>query len=232
VLAAAGVASRRSAEHLIEEGRVTVDGTIVRVQGMRVDPARARIEVDGRRINVHPDHQYVVLNKPAGFVTTARDPQGRPTVLDLVRSKRRVFSVGRLDADTLGLLLLTTDGELAHRLTHPRYAIPRTYVADVRGKVRSETIERLVRGVHLEDGRAAASAARVLRSSASRSQVEVTMTEGRKHEVRRLLDAVGHPVVSLARIRFGPLRLGTLAIGETRRLTSDEVGRLLAAVGL
>ena len=232
VLAAAGIASRRRAEMLIDEGRVTVDGAIVREQGMRVDPRRARIEVDGERISVHPDHEYVLLNKPAGVLTTASDPQGRKTVFQFVRTKRRLFSVGRLDAETTGLLLLTTDGELAQRLAHPRYEVPRTYLAEVRGAVEPRALRRLLEGVPLEDGVARATRAKIVRASRGKTHLELTLTEGRKHEVRRMLEGISHPVISLARIRFGPLKLRDLPLGATRRLTPAEVGEMLAAVGL
>ncbi len=232
VLAAAGVASRRASEELIEQGRVSVDGEVVRVQGKRVDPARARIEVDGSRINVDPRHEYLLLNKPAGVVTTARDPQRRPTVVDLVRPKARVYPVGRLDVDTHGLVLLTSHGALAHRMTHPRYQMPRRYVAEVRGVPNQAALRRLERGVRLADGPARAKAVRVTRRSSRRAHLEITMTEGRKHEVRRMMEAVGHPVLDLVRVGFGPLRLGRLRTGEWRPLTAAEVGKLLAAVGL
>jgi len=232
VIAAAGIASRRAAEQLIEEGRVSVDGHVVRVQGMRVDPTRARIEVDGERVNVDARHTYIVLNKPAGVVTTAADPRGRPTVLDLVRSHRRVVPVGRLDANTLGLVLLTDHGELVHRLTHPRFQIPRVYAAEVRGTMSREATAKLKEGVRLDDGVARAKAVKIRRRAASRSLVEITMTEGRKHEVRRMFDAVGFPVLELVRISFGPVSLGPLASGKSRKLSAEEVGRLLAAAGL
>jgi 23S rRNA pseudouridine2605 synthase len=232
VIAAAGIASRRAAEQLIEEGRVSVDGRVVRVQGMRVDPTRARIEVDGERVNVDARHTYIVLNKPAGVVTTAADPRGRPTVLDLVRSHRRVVPVGRLDANTLGLILLTDHGELVHRLTHPRFQIPRVYAAEVRGTMSREAAAKLKEGVRLEDGVARAKAVKIRRRAASRSLVEITMTEGRKHEVRRMFDAMGFPVLELVRISFGPISLGPLASGKSRKLSAEEVGRLLAAAGL
>ena len=232
VIAAAGIASRRAAEELIDQGRVTVDGAVVRGQGMRVDPERVRIEVDGERINVHPRHVYIALNKPAGVVTTARDPLGRTTVIDLVRTSKRVVPVGRLDAETVGLVLLTDHGELVHRLTHPRYEVPRVYAAEVKGTMSREAAKALREGVRLEDGVARARSARIIRRAASRSLVEITMTEGRKHEVRRMLDAVGFPVMELVRVAFGPIELGTLAAGKTRRLTAEEVGRLLQAAGL
>jgi 23S rRNA pseudouridine2605 synthase len=232
VIAAAGVASRRAAEALIEDGRVSVDGTIVRVQGMRVDPARARIEVDGERINVDARHVYFVLNKPAGVVTTANDPRGRPTVLDLVKTHRRVVPVGRLDADTLGLVLLTDHGELVHRLTHPRFQVPRVYAAEVKGTMSKEAATSLKEGVQLEDGIARAKTVKIRRRAASRSVIEITMTEGRKHEVRRMLAAVGFPVIDLVRISYGPISLGPLPAGKSRRLSAEEVGKLLAAAEL
>lgn len=232
VLAAAGIASRRAAEEMIVAGRVRVDGTVVRVLGTRVDPTKARIEVDGRRIGLRTDREYVLVNKPAGVVTTARDPQRRPIVIDLVPGGRRLFPVGRLDADTCGLLLLTDDGELSHRLAHPRYGVEKTYLARVAGRVVAETLRRLERGVSLDDGPARAVRARVRRSTPTESQVEIVMREGRKREVRRMLDAVGHPVVELVRTEFGPLRIGGLASGRHRRLTPAEVGELYRMVGL
>lgn len=232
VLAAAGVASRRAAEDLIDQGRVAVNGSVVTVQGMRVDPARDRIEVDGERIATDERFDYVIVNKPRGVVTTAKDPQGRQTIMDLVESEQRVYPVGRLDIDTTGLVLLTNHGELAHRLAHPRYAIERVYVARVKGTPDREAMGQLRDGVMLEDG--VARAARVKKGGAAGgiTQLEIVMTEGRKREVRRMLEAVGHPVESLARIAFGPLRLGRLKVGGMRRLRSDEVGQLLKLAGL
>lgn len=231
-MAAAGVASRRAAEELIAAGRVRVDGAVVRTQGTRVDPARARIEVDGERINVSTRYEYVLLNKPAGVVSTVNDPQGRRTVLDLAGARQRVYPVGRLDAETTGLLLLTNHGELAHRLAHPRYQVPRVYLAEVRGAITKDAERNLVKGVRLEDGWARAKAVRVRTRAPGRSQVEVTMTEGRKHEVRRMFEAVEFPVIRLARTGFGPLRLRGLPAGATRRLSAEEVGRLLETVGI
>lgn len=232
VLAAAGIASRRAAEEMIAAGRVRVDGAVVTEMGRRVDARTARIEVDGKRIGLHPDHEYVLLNKPEGVITSAKDTHGRPTVLDLVESERRLFPVGRLDAGTVGVLLLTTDGELAHRLAHPRYEVEREYVAEVQGRPTDRTLRRLREGVELEDGMAVAKRARLLGSSGERSQIELVMVEGRKREVRRMLEAVGHPVARLARTRFGMLHTGTLAAGQWRVLTPAEVGELLASVGL
>lgn len=214
------------------EGRVWVDGRPATTLGMRVDAERSKIEVDGQRIHVTGDKAYLLLNKPAGIVTTAHDPQGRETVLDLVRSDRRLYPVGRLDADTQGVLLLTDDGELTHRLTHPRYEVPRTYVAEVRGVVPPAACRRLVSGVRLEDGPARARSAKVIRSVGSRTQVELVLTEGRKREVRRMLESVGFPVLKLVRTRFGPLNLKGLRAGRTRKLTAQEVGELHKLVGL
>jgi pseudouridine synthase len=217
---------------MMRAGRVWVDGRPATVLGLRVDPERARIEVDGRRIHVARGRDYVLLNKPAGYVTTLRDTHGRPTVVDLVRAKNRVYPVGRLDADTQGLLLLTNDGELAHRLAHPRYQVPRTYRAEVRGVVPDAARQRLLDGVRLEDGPARAVSARLIARARGRSQLELVMTEGRKREVRRMLEAVGFPVTSLVRTGFGPLRLRGLRPAASRPLTPEEIGELYRIVGL
>jgi len=220
-LAHAGVASRRAAERLIADGRVTVDGAVVRDPARDVDAARA-VRFDGRPVRAEA-HAVYALNKPAGVVSTAHDPQGRPTVVDLVASEQRLYPVGRLDADTTGLILLTNDGALAHRLTHPSFEVPRTYRAHVRHPpVREPALRALREGVELEDGLTAP--ARVRRLSADR--LELTIHEGRKRQVRRMCEAVGHPVRSLERVAFGPLRLGGLEPGEHRRLTPAEVERL------
>jgi 23S rRNA pseudouridine2605 synthase len=232
VLAHAGVASRRAAEELMRAGRVWVDGRPATELGMRIDATRARIEVDGKRVNVRQDREYILLNKPAGYVTTAADPQRRPTVMDLVRTRARVFPVGRLDADTQGLLLLTNDGELAHRLAHPRYQVPKTYLAEVQGAPTREALRSLIEGVRLDDGVARAVGARIVGKGRARSQVELVLTEGRKREVRRMLEVVGHPVVKLVRTRFGPIDVRGLKAGATRHLTPSEVGELQRTVGL
>jgi 23S rRNA pseudouridine2605 synthase len=226
------VASRRAAEQLIVEGRVRVDGRVVNRLGSRVDPGHARIEVDGRRVQAAKDFVYIALNKPAGVVSTASDPQGRQTVLDLVDEKPRLVPVGRLDADTSGLLLLTNHGELHHRLTHPRFQVPKTYEAEVEGVVRGETLRKLRRGVRLDDGIARAVAARERGRAKGRTHLEIVMTEGRKREVRRMLASVGHPVRRLSRTAFGPIPLGQLRSGTSRRLSSQEIGALLELVGL
>ncbi|HBW18118.1 MAG TPA: MFS transporter [Actinobacteria bacterium] len=233
VLAAAGVASRRRCEELIGEGRVEVDGEIVRRFGARVDPQRQVIRVDGKRIPASEDLVYLALNKPPGVLTTMSDSRGRPTIADLVGDRtERLFHVGRLDYDTEGLMLLTNDGELAHRLAHPRYGVLKTYLADVAGPLPRDLARQLITGVQLDDGVASADGFRVVERAGSRALVEVTLHEGRKHIVRRMLAAAGTPVSRLVRTQVGPVTLGSLRPGATRRLTTKEVGDLYAAVGL
>lgn len=194
-----------------------------------VDPERARITLDGRAVQFEP-RVYVLLNKPRGPISAVTDPRGRPTVVDLVEpAGRRLYPAGRLDADTEGLLLITNDGELALRLTHPRYGVSKVYQAEVVGRPSSESLRRLEQGVALEDGPAAASRARLLRGGADRSLVEVTVHAGRKRMVRRMLQAVGHPVVALRRVQVGPLTLGDLRPGEWRELTAEELAGLWQA---
>lgn len=229
VMAAAGVGSRRACEVLIADGRVTVDGEVAQL-GDKVDPNAADVRVDGERINVDPELVYLLLNKPRGYVTTADDPQGRPTVFDLVRVPQRLFTVGRLDIDSEGLLLLTNDGRLAHQLMHPSYEVERTYVVQVAGKPSRRQLSELTDGVELEDGPAAAASVRLLGDAKGRSLLEIVMTEGRKHEVRRLLDAVGFPVERLARVAYGGVELGDLGQGNSRPLTQKEIGALHTAV--
>ena len=235
VLAGAGVASRRAAEHLILQGRVRVNGKKA-VLGQRVDPFRDQVTVDGRRVQIKPERSYLMLNKPAGVITTSRDPQGRETVLDLVGDEARVYPVGRLDAATEGLLLLTDDGELAHRLTHPSFEVSKIYVAEVEGWVGPAVIRRLLDGVEIERGRMVrADRAKVLDSRKggdARSVLELTLHEGPRRVVRRMLEAVGHPVVRLVRTGLGPLRLGRLIRGTYRNLTPQEVASLYREVGL
>lgn len=232
VLAAAGVASRRVAEQMIAAGRVAVDGRVVTTLGTRVDTATARIEVDGKRIAADPRRRYLAMNKPPGYVSTTSDERGRPTVVQLLRSHERIYPVGRLDADTTGLLLLTNDGELAHRLMHPRYGIERTYFAEVSGSVAPGELRLLTGGISLEDGPARAVRVRIRSRSKARTQLEIVLAEGRKREVRRMLEAVGHPVRRLVRTAFGPILLGNLPQGETRSLRPEEVGELQRMVGL
>jgi 23S rRNA pseudouridine2605 synthase/16S rRNA pseudouridine516 synthase len=233
VLAAAGVGSRRHCEELIGAGRVEVDGEVVRRFGARVDPQRHVIRVDGRRIPARSDLVYLALNKPAGVLTAMSDSRGRTTMADLLGSgSERLFHVGRLDYDTEGLMLLTNDGELAHRLTHPRFGVPKTYLAEVPGPVPRGLSRQLLTGVELEDGAASADKFRVVEQVGGRALVEITLHEGRKHIVRRMLAAVGHPVTRLVRTQVGPVTLGSLRPGATRPLSTREVGELYAAVGL
>jgi pseudouridine synthase len=230
VLAGAGLGSRRACEELIASGRVEVDGRRVTEQGLRVDPDRVRIRVDGVQVSTRTDAVYLLLNKPRGVVSTMRDPEGRPCVGDyLVDRNDRLFHVGRLDTDTEGLLLLTNDGELAHRLTHPSFGVPKTYVAEVPGPIPRDLGATLRRGVELDDGPVRVDRFRVLNSAHGRALVEVTIHEGRKHVVRRLLEAVGHPVSRLVRTEIGPLTTGNLAPGRLRHLTSHEVSALFKA---
>ena len=218
-LARAGVASRRGADELIKAGRVTVNGQPGRLNTFV--ESRDRVELDGRRLQLQKQ-AYVLLHKPAGVVTTARDPHGRPTVVGLVRHPARVVPVGRLDADTTGALLLTNDGELAHRLAHPRYEVDKVYLAEVDGDPSRETLARLEQGVELEDGRTAPARARRL----GPGRVELVLHEGRKHQVKRMLEAVGHPVRRLHRSRYGPLTLDGLKVGQWRELTREELASL------
>jgi pseudouridine synthase len=224
-LARAGVASRRGADELIKAGRVTVDGEPGQLNSF-VD-GDARVEVDGRPV-APQQLAYVLLHKPVGVVTTARDPQGRPTVVELVEHDSRVVPVGRLDSDTTGALLLTNDGELAHRLAHPRYGVEKTYVVDVEGEPSDEAIRALAEGVDLDDGRTAPARARRLRPST----IELVLHEGRKHQVKRMLEAVGHPVERLHRTGYAGLHCEALGPGEWRELEPGEVARLQSLVGL
>ena len=225
VLAAVGLGSRRACEELIAEGRVTVDGEVASL-GRRVDPERARVVVDGVPISVRPGLVHYLLNKPAGVVTTASDPHGRPTVLDLVPPEPRVFPVGRLDAATEGLLLLTNDGDLAHRLTHPSFGVEKEYLAEVDTPPTRGELRRLREGVDLEDGRTAPARVTLVPPRA----VRLVIHEGRNRQVRRMLDAVGHPVLRLVRTRIGPLTDRRLRPGEWRPLTPAEVRSLQSAV--
>jgi 23S rRNA pseudouridine2605 synthase len=224
-LAHAGVASRRAAEQLIFDGRVTVGGKVVKDPATDVDGSKP-ITVDGRPVGGTGQERAVyVLNKPPGVVSTSHDTHGRKTVVDLVKAERRLYPVGRLDADSTGLILLTDDGELAHRLTHPSFEVPKTYRAVVRNPpVREPALRKLREGVELDDGRT--SPAKVRRVSSG--VLEITIHEGRKRQVRRMCEAVGHRVESLERVAFGPLRLGNLPAGGHRRLTAAEVERLRA----
>jgi 23S rRNA pseudouridine2605 synthase len=233
VLARAGVASRRVVEEMIDRGRISVNGETVRVQGMRVDPRRDRIAVDGSRIELRDDRVTYALNKPAGVITAMSDDRDRPTVGDIVGDLAPgLMHVGRLDQDTEGLLLVTNDGELAHRLAHPSYEVRKTYLAQVSGSVPRNLARRLREGVELDDGPVAVDSFRVVDTHAGQSVVEVVLHEGRKHIVRRLLAHVGLPVSRLTRTAIGPIELQRMRSGSIRRLTRSELGALQELVGL
>ncbi|KQO39175.1 MULTISPECIES: pseudouridine synthase [unclassified Aeromicrobium] len=231
VLAQAGVGSRRRCEELMATGRVEVNGEVVTQMGVRVDPLADVVRVDGRRIPPPSDHVYLVLNKPRGVVSSMADEQGRRDLTEFVAGREeRLFHVGRLDTDTSGLLLLTNDGDLAHRLAHPSFEITKTYVALVEGAVGDSVGRRLRAGVDLDDGAASVDRFVVKDRGRGRSLVELDLHMGRNRIVRRLLDAVGHPVVELTRTSFGPVRLGGLAVGRSRELSREELGDLFDSV--
>jgi 23S rRNA pseudouridine2605 synthase len=244
VLAQAGVASRRAAEEMIAAGRVAVDGKVVREMGRRVDPATAVVHVDGARIQLRDDMVYLALNKPRGILSAMSDDQGRPCVGDLVverglveaefegRARNRLFHVGRLDADTEGLLLLTNDGDLGHRLMHPSYEVEKTYLAEIVGTPARDLGKRLREGIELEDGNASVDGFRVVDVTGGKALVELVLHEGRKHIVRRLLDEVGHPVQRLVRTAIGQVQLGNQRPGKFRPLDQVEIGSLYSSVGL
>jgi 23S rRNA pseudouridine2605 synthase/16S rRNA pseudouridine516 synthase len=227
-LAAAGVASRRVAEDYIAQGRVTVNGVVIDEPGRRVLPTDL-ITVDGTAIQTDTTKRYVMLNKPVGVVSSLADESGRPDLREFTRDyEERLFNVGRLDANTSGLLVLTNDGDLAHVLAHPSFGVSKTYIAKVTGQVTPQTIAKLTRGIELDDGPIAADKARALPGgSKAETMVELTLHSGRNRIVRRMMDAVGHPVIELVRRQFGPLHLGTLPVGRTRDLTKVELGELL-----
>jgi len=230
VLANAGVASRRVAEDMIVEGRVRVNGEVVTELGSRIDPAVDIVDVDGTAIQLDPSKRYVMLNKPTGVVSSMKDERGRPDLRRFTQDwPERLYNVGRLDAETSGLLVLTNDGDLAHVLAHPSFGVTKVYIAKVEGRVTAQTIAKLTRGIDLDDGPIAADKARLLSSSADGggSLVELTLHSGRNRIVRRMMAEVGHPVVELVRRSFGPLHLGTLPAGRTRELTKVERGALL-----
>ncbi len=233
VLAAAGVASRRVSEQYITEGRVRVNGRVVKELGRRIDPETDHVEVNGTAVQLDTTKRYVVLNKPVGVVSTMSDERGRPDLTQFTKDyEERLFNVGRLDAETSGLLILTNDGDLAHVLAHPSFGVTKTYIAKVNGKVTAQTIQKLSRGVELDDGVIAADKARLLdgrtaSNGEETSIVEITLHSGKNRIVRRMLAAVGHPVQELVRRQFGPVNLGTLRAGHTRDLTKVELGELL-----
>ncbi|MDR2378428.1 MAG: rRNA pseudouridine synthase [Bifidobacteriaceae bacterium] len=232
-LAQAGLASRRHAEELIAAGRVRVDGVRVRELGLRVDPSRRRIEVDGMPIETDPGKVTLALNKPVGVIATMDDPQDRPTLASLVESRpERLFHVGRLDRASEGLILVTNDGPLANALAHPSHEVAKTYLVTVEGRVRPGVVKRLREGVELDDGSVAADAARLIDSIPGYTQVELTLHSGRNRVVRRLFEAVGHPVTRLVRTRIGPIALGDIKPGKWRVLGPAELASLKKAAGL
>ncbi|MCU1526375.1 MAG: rluA [Frondihabitans sp.] len=232
VMAAAGVASRRVSEDLIAAGRVRVNGEVVTSAGRRVDPSVDKVVVDGQAVQLDPSRRYLMLNKPVGVVSSLSDERGRPDLIAFTRHyEERLFNVGRLDAETSGLLILTNDGELAHVLAHPSFGVMKTYIAKVSGSITPATVKQLTSGITLDDGDIAADSARIVDRGTGKASgtsiVEITLHSGRNRIVRRMLDAVGHPVVDLVRRQFGPLHLGTLKVGEVRDLTRDELGDIL-----
>jgi 23S rRNA pseudouridine2605 synthase len=231
-LSRAGVASRRKCEELIAAGRVRVNGETVSLPGSKVDPEHDRVEVDGEPVALPKPHVYWLLNKSAGYVSTVRDPQGRPTVVDLVNQDQRLYPVGRLDQDSEGLLLLTDDGELTQRLTHPRYEHEKEYEVLVEGRPTQNALQRLRAGVELEDGLTCAADVTVIRTDAGGTWLRFVIHEGRKRQLRRMCDAVGHSVRRVIRVRMGPLTLGDLTPGQYRPLTVQEQTQLRRAVGL
>ena len=229
----AGVASRRLSEDLIRQGRVTVNGAVVTELGTKASLDRDDVRVDGRRVRAERRLRYILLNKPRGYVTTRRDPQGRPTVMDLLKSVREyVYPVGRLDYDSEGLLLLTNDGELAARLTHPRHEVDRVYEARVRGVPDAHALDRLAHGIVIDERRTAPARVEVVEQREGQSVIEIALHEGRQRQVRNMFDAVGHPVIRLRRVRIGPIADEHLTTGYWRELTPREIARLRRAAGL
>lgn len=231
VIAASGVASRRAAETMIRDGRVTVNGKVVHVLGTCIDPSKDHVKIDGRHVQPTEPEVFVLLHKPPGYVTTMNDPHGRPTIADLVaKVKVRVFPVGRLDYDTEGLLLLTNNGKVAQACVHPRYHVPKTYLVKVSGVCTDEEIRNLEEGIALDDGMTAPAVIRKSGKAKANSWLELTIHEGRKHQIKRMLESLGHRVMRIKRIRFGPLELGTLTVGASRFATDAEANALRAVV--
>lgn len=228
VLARAGVGSRRAVEELVAAGRVWVNGRPAAL-GRRIDPSKDKVEVDGSMVPLDARLKYYLVNKPAGVITTAADPHGRATVLDYFDPTLRVWPIGRLDADTEGALVVTNDGDLTHRLTHPSFGVPKSYLVEVRGTVTRSVIRGLETGVDLDDGRSAPALAWIVDRGQAATLIEVTISEGRNRQVRRMFETLGYPVTRLVRIRIGPVELGRLKPGTVRRLGPEEVAALYAA---
>jgi 23S rRNA pseudouridine2605 synthase len=229
ILAKTGIASRREAERMVIEGRVTVNGRVVETLGFKADLSKDHIKVDGKRVKEFEPKIILLLNKPRGYLSTVKDPKGRPTIMDLLENvKWRIYPVGRLDFDAEGLLLLTNDGDLAHLLSHPRFSIPKTYLVKVAGVPEEKKLTRLERGVMLEDGEAKAVSCSLLRQREKNSWIRVVVTEGRNRLVKRMFSAIGHTVLKLKRIEYGPIQLGDLSFGQFRYLTPEEVEKLKA----
>jgi 23S rRNA pseudouridine2605 synthase len=232
VLAAAGLGSRRACEEIIGAGRVSVNRSIVLVQGTRIDPVFDLVEVDGIRLDTQVEPRYFLLNKPPGYLTTLDDPHGRPTILDLFKEEGRFFPVGRLDLESRGLLLITNNGFIAHRVTHPSFGVDKTYMVRVKGKVAPGVLKRLREGVDLEEGRTSPARVKVVGREGDSTVLEFVIHQGWKRQIRRMCDAVGLRVTDLMRTRLGPLSLERLPEGEWREMSPSEVGALFKALGL
>jgi 23S rRNA pseudouridine2605 synthase len=227
IIARSGIASRRKAEELIQQGLVTVNGETVMTLGTKVDPALDHIKVNGRHLKAQPPDMFLMLNKPLGYISTLHDPAGRPTIKALVpKPSLRLFPVGRLDYDSEGLLLLTNNGDIAQACLHPAHHVPKTYLVKIKGILEDAEIQQLRHGLMLEDGPTAPAKVKKAGKAEANSWVEITIHEGRKHQVKRMFEQIGHPVIRLKRIQFGPLNLGTLPPGETRYLTDKEANAL------
>ncbi|OGP17839.1 MAG: pseudouridine synthase [Deltaproteobacteria bacterium GWC2_55_46] len=232
IIATAGITSRRKAEELITQGRVTVNGKEITELGAKADPLQDRIEVDGKRISVKGPKVYILLYKPKGYISSVSDEHGRPVVTNLVsRLRLRVYPVGRLDYDAEGVLLLTNDGDLSNRLIHPTFQVPKKYLVKVKDAPAREKLDKLEKGIRLEDGKTLPAKAKFVRATQENSWIELTVFEGRNHLVKRMCMAIGHPVQKLKRVEFAGLRLGTLKPGEFRLLTEDEVAELKGMKG-